>query len=135
MKRAIYRIPASTTFETLTEEQQDAIRSVQSQWALPMPGTIVANGMQVVDGIVADSFDPDVLPILGLGDWQLLGLYGWDEQSPELTVIAPLDMDALLPHLPDAVEYDEDGNVTGTSPAVPHVPHGWAGWPQPEITA
>lgn len=133
MIRAIYLIPQGTRIDTLTDEQQAAIQAVQSQWRLPMPGTIPHAGLEVVDGLTDDNFDPLVMPILGL-DWQCIGMWRWDGHGDVVTLV-PLDMDALYPHLPDVIEYDEDGNVTGTSPAERRLPHGWSGWPQPEIPA
>lgn len=128
MIRAIYLLPAGTRIDTLDPEQQQAIQSVNSQWRLPMPGTVPHAGLEVVDGLTDDSFDPLVMPALGL-DWQCIGMWQWDGHGGLVTLV-PLDMDALYPHLPDVTEYDEDGEVIGTVPAVPHVPHGWAGHPQ-----
>lgn len=126
MKRSIWAIPAGTTLDTLTPEQQDAIASVYSQFVLPMPGTIPHAGQEVVDGLTDDTFDPLVMPGLGL-DWTCIGMWQWDGHGDVVTLV-PLDMDALYPHLPDVVEYDDEGNVTGTSPAERRLPHGWAGW-------
>lgn len=127
MIRAIYLIPEGTRIDTLTPEQQQAIQSVNSQWRLPMPGTIPHDGLEVVDGLTDDNFDPLVMPALGL-DWQCIGMWQWSG-SGELVTLVPLDMDALYPHLPPTPEYDEEGNVVGTVPAEPRVPHSWAGWP------
>lgn len=127
MKRAIYLIPEGTRIDTLTPEQQAAIQSVHSQWRLPMPGTIPHAGLEVVDGLTDDSFGPLVMPVMGL-DWTCIGMWQWDGHGGLVTLV-PLDMDALYPHLPETVEYDEDGEVVGTVPATPRVPHGWAGWP------
>lgn len=134
MKRAIFILSADTTLEGLTPEQQAAISSVDSQFTLPMPGTQVVADRKVVDGLVSDNFDPAVMSGLGL-DWQLLMLVEWDCKAPTLTVLTPLDMDALYPYLPAVPTYDDEGNVTGSQPAPRAMPHQWSGWPPVEVSA
>lgn len=132
MKRAILRLPQGTRFESLTPEQQDAIRSVWAQFTLPMPGTIPADGFELVDGLAGDNFDPTVMPGLGL-DWPIVGLWQWDGKS-ELVTVVPLDEAVMLAHLPPIREYDEEGNIISETPRpVAEIPHSWSGWPVPEI--
>ncbi|CAP41331.1 hypothetical protein [Bordetella petrii] len=127
MKRAILRLPAGTRFDSLTAEQQAAISSVFAQFVLPMPGTTVADGYELVDGLAGDNFDPAVMPGLGM-DWPIVALCQWDEAAG-LATIQPLDEAVLLAHLAPVVELDADGNVVGSQPAELDMPHNWAGWP------
>lgn len=131
MKRAIFIIPADTALESLTPEQQAAIASVDSQFALPMPGTQIVTGKKVVDGLVSDAFDPAVMAPLGL-DWQLLMLVEWDGIAPAVTVLYALDLDAYMPFVPPINIYDVNGNVTDTTPAPRQLTHDWAGWTETE---
>lgn len=130
MRRSIWVIPASTTLDTLTPEQQEAIAAVYSQFVLPMPGTVEHDGKILVDGITADSFDPSVMPGLGL-DWECLYLCQWDLVSPEVTEIVPLDLDKFMNHVPDIVEHDENGAPIATHAPERKLAHNWAGWPRP----
>lgn len=128
MKRAILRLPAGTRFDDLQPEQQAAINSVFAQFVLPMPGTIPAEGYELVDGVTGDNFDPSVMPGLGM-DWPIVGLWQWDGTGP-LVEIEPYDTEAMLAHLPPVVTYDEDGEPVSSLPQTnPSPPHNWAGWP------
>ena len=127
MMRAILRLPAGTRFDTLTTEQKVAISSVFAQFVLPMPGTMAAEGYELVDGLADDDFDPAVMPGLDM-DWPVVGLWHWDGTAG-LAVIQPLDEAVLLAHLAPVVELDADGNVVGSQPAALHMPHNWSGWP------
>lgn len=129
MKHAIFSVPATTSLDTLTPEQRAAILSVDSQFVLPMPGTVVHEGQALVDGLTSDAFDPTVMPSLGL-DWTCLYLAQWDGQSETATDIVPLDIAALAPFLAPIVTYDDEGNVLGSEPAPLSLPHHWAGWPE-----
>lgn len=129
MKRAIYSIPAGTTVESLTPEQQAAIAGVFAQFVNPQPGTSVFEDRQIVDGVVGDNFDPTVLEALGMEDWTLMGLWQWDGTGA-LVTIQPLDLDDYMQYVPDVVQYDDDGNVAGASPAERRIQHSWAGWPK-----
>ena len=128
MKRAIFAIPEGTTIAGLTPEQQAAIASVFAQFTLPMPGTVAHDGQTLVDGIVTDNFDPGVMPALGL-DWTCLGLWYWDEHSLHTEEIIPFNLDEFMHYVPDINEYDEEGNIVGSSPAPRQLTHNWAGWP------
>lgn len=149
MKRLILKSPTGLTIEQLSSEQQSAIRSVFSQFVLPMPGTIpfgtdittieVPNvdpllpaevltftGYSIVDAIVADNYDPTSiialnLPFIVLGEWQ------WDGDG-HLSTITPLDS-SFIHYLPAINEYDAEGNVINTSVPTLTLPHNWAGWP------
>src|SRR5690606_3758213 len=77
MKRAILRLPQGLRFDDLQPEQQAAIMQVFAQFTLPMPGTIAADGYELVDGVTGDNFDPSVMPGLGM-DWPVVGLWQWD---------------------------------------------------------
>jgi len=127
VKRAILRLPAGTRFDTLTAEQQAAISSVFAQFVLPMPGTTVADGYELVDGLAGDNFDPAVMPGLDM-DWPVVGLWQWNGAAG-LAALQPLDEAVLLAHLAPVVELDADGNVVGSEPAVLRMPHAWSGWP------
>ena len=127
MKRAIFRLPEGTRYSTLTAEQQAAIDSVFAQFVLPMPGTVAADGFELVGGLAFDSFDPAVMPGLGM-DWPIVGFWQWNGVD-DLAVIKPLDGAVLLAHLPPTHDVDDDGQITATHPPVLHMPHNWAGWP------
>lgn len=133
MKRTICAITAGVRWNDLTLEQQEAISRVYTQYVLPMPGTQVHAGLELVDGLVDDAFDPGVIADLGL-PLTVLAIYHWDGHAAELTPIVPLTAADLLPYLPDVPVYDGEGNQTGTVPATPHVPMNWAGWPQIQPT-
>ena len=113
MKRVLLLVPEGLTFDMLSPEQQEAINSVFGQYANPMPATIPANGMQIVDAVTADNFDPLVMPEYGI-DWPVIGLFQWDGKAEETTVIQELDTETYAEHMPDGV-------VTEC--------HRWAGWP------
>lgn len=130
MKRAILRLPQGTRFENLTEEQQAAIQSVFAQHVNPMPGTVPADGWQLVDGVAGDNFQPEVMPDLGM-DWPIVGLWQWDGVG-DLVTLVPLDEAALLAHLPPIVEYDDEGNEVSSTPQTEaRIPANWSGWPVP----
>lgn len=131
MKRVILSIPEGTTLESLTVEQQVAIRSVFGQFSLPMPGTIPFNLRVLCDAVTADNFDPSVMPGLGI-DWPVVGLWQWDGANAPVELQA-LDSGTLLAHLPDVVTYNEAGEIVSTLPPTLHVPHIWAGWPAVEV--
>lgn len=131
MKRAILRLPEDTRFESLTEEQQAAIQSVFAQFVLPMPGTVPADGWELVDGVAQDNFDPTVMPDLGM-DWPIVGLWQWDGVG-DLVTLVPLNGEIMLQHLPDTHDYDDEGNVIATYAPTLHIPSQWSGWPVPEI--
>lgn len=128
MKRAILRLPAGTRFELLSPEQQAAINSVFAQFTLPMPGTIPAEGYELVDGVTGDNFDPAVMPDLGM-NWPIVGLWQWDGKGA-LVALEPFDSAAMLAHLPPIVTYDGEGEPVSSLPQHdPTPPHSWAGWP------
>jgi len=129
MKRAIIRVPEGVRFDSLTAEQQAAIRDVFAEFALPVPGTIAANGYELVDGLTRDNFDPAVMPGLGM-DWPVVGLWQWNgDKGSAMDVLVPLDEAVLLSHLAPRREYDEDGELVTTHPPVLHEPFTWFGWP------
>lgn len=113
MKRVLLLVPEGLTFDMLSEEQQAAINSVFGQYANPMPATIPANGMQIVDAVTADNFDPDVMPQYGI-DWPVIGLFQWDGKAEEITTVQVLDTETYGKHMPDGVAAEC---------------HRWAGWP------
>lgn len=128
MKRAILRLPQGTRFDDLQPDQQAAIMQVFAQFTLPMPGTIPAEGFELVDGVTGDNFDPSVMPDLGM-DWPVVGLWQWDGTGG-LVEIEPFDTEAMLRHLPPVYTYDDEGNVVSERPQTdPTPPHNWAGWP------
>lgn len=124
--RVILRVPAGLTAELLTTEQRAAIDSVFGQFVDPMPGTIVANGLKVIDAVTTDSFNPQAMAALGL-DWEVLGL--WDQTGQPVDGLT-LKASVFLEHLPARQDYDQDGKPSG-EPIAPvlHEPHRWAGWP------
>lgn len=129
MKRVILRMPASFTPASLTPEQAAAIANVLGQWVQPMPGTQAHEGDQLVDGVASDAFNPDNMALLGL-PFTVVGLWQWSGYAGDaLTVLQALDEATLLAHLPPTPVLDGEGNVTGSTPAVLHEPHRWAGWP------
>lgn len=113
MKRVLLLVPEGLTFDILSVEQQAAINSVFGQYANPMPSTIPANGMQVVDAVTADNFDPAVMPEYGI-DWPVIGMWQWDGKAETTTEIQKLDTDLFSSH-------SIDGIITEC--------HRWAGWP------
>jgi hypothetical protein len=133
MIRLICLIPEGIRPNNLSTEQQEGLKAVLTQYTLPMPGTIAANGFEVVDGVVQDNFDPQAITDLGL-PLTVLGMWQWTGRpGASLAIVQPLDAEAFLPHLPDEHEYDEAGNVTATHPATLHIPHNWSGWPSVEL--
>jgi hypothetical protein len=128
MKRVLLLIPEGLTFDMLSIEQQAAINSVFGQYANPMPSTIPANRMQIVDAVTADNFDPAVMPQYGI-DWPVIGLFQWDGKSPEITTLQELKLDVYIQHLPNDVTYDENGKEVSSTPTTVHEAHTWAGWP------
>ncbi len=128
MKRVLLLVPEGLTFDMLSEEQQAAINSVLGQYANPMPSTIPANGMQIVDAVTADNFDPAVMPQYGI-DWPVIGLFQWDGKSTDITALQELKLDLYIQHLPNDVTYDETGKEVSSTPATVHEAHRWAGWP------
>lgn len=114
--RVLIRFNEGTTFEGLTTEQREAIASVLGQYRLPMPGTNPALGKVVCDCLAADNFDPATMPGLGLGDWEIIGM--WESDG---TVVTPLDEAKFIPHLP---------LTELLTPPPLYEPHRWAGWPQ-----
>lgn len=114
--RVLLRFDEGTTFESLTIEQQAAINSVLGQYRLPMPGTNPALGKVICDCLAADNFDPATMPGLGLGDWEIIGM--WESDGTE---VIPLDTAKFLPHLP---------LTELMTPPPLYEPHRWAGWPQ-----
>ncbi len=126
MKRVILRVPAGLRFADLPEEQQAAIQTVFAQFVLPVPGTIEADGYELVDGLTGDNFDPEVMPGLGM-DWPVLGLWQWDGAG-DLVALQSLADELFLRHLPPENLLSED-EVIETQPPTLHEPHRWAGWP------
>ena len=124
MKRIIIKTPATTTLESLTPEQQAAIRSVFTQFVLPMPGTKTNSGHILIDAVVGDNFNPDnILPFTIMGMWQ------WDG-GDTLTELQPLDV-SFIDFLPDTHTYAPDTfAILTTTPPVLHEPHRWGGWPE-----
>lgn len=102
--RRIYLAPTDTD---LTELQVELVE--------PMPNT--SSDTKLVVDVLADGFEAPQ-------DWQLI------YEGTQTEDITPLDMEALYPYLLPVNEYDEDGDITGTSPAPHKVPHSWAGWPE-----
>lgn len=117
-------IPEDTTFDTLTEEQQQGINDVFGQYRMPMSGTKAHDGTVVCDAICDDTFNPEAMQPLGL-DWEIIGM--WNRSGETLV---PLDEAKFLAHLQDKVTYDMDGNVVSTEPPTLHQPHVWSGWPR-----
>jgi hypothetical protein len=120
--RAIILVPEGLTFEQLTEEQQDAINSVFGQFVLPMPSTIAANGTVICDALTSDNFDPQSIGALGF-PFEIIGIWAKDS-----TPLIPFNSGEFIDHLPSTILYDEEGNEIGSTPAVLHEPHTWAGW-------
>lgn len=129
MKRLIIKAPQDITLEALTVEQQTAIRSVFSQWTMPMPGTKPNTGYILIDAVVGDNFNPDDIAALGL-PFTVFGLWQWPGSGP-LTTIQALDP-AFISYLPVTTHtYDPDTHaILTTTPPVLHEPHRWAGWPE-----
>lgn len=127
MKRIIIKTPATTTLEALTPEQQAAIQGVFSQWVMPMPGSQPAAGDILLDAVVADSFDPANIPLLGL-PFTIMGAWQWDGAS-DLVELQPVDV-SFITYLPDTHTYSEQGEVLTTKAPVLHEPHRWSGWPE-----
>ncbi len=113
MKRVLLLVPEGLTFDMLSPEQQEAINSVLGQYVNPMTSTIPANGMQIVDAVTADNFDPATMPDYGI-DWPILSITQWDGLAEDVTVIQELDTETYKNYMPD-------GTVTEH--------HRWAGWP------
>jgi len=129
MKRVMLLIPEGLTFEDLPEAQQEAIKSVFGQYAMPMPGTIAYNGLQICDAVTVDSFDPDLMQNFGI-DWPIIGMWQWDMHSEALEELQALDEELFLNYLPNKAEYNEAGEVIATYPPEFHIPHNFAGWPE-----
>ena len=110
MKRVLLLVPEGLTFDMLSVEQQAAINSVFGQYVNPMPATITHNGMQVVDAVTADNFNPTVMVDFGI-DWPVIGMWSFDG-----AVLSPLNETEFMKFLPEG--------------ATLHEPHRWAGWPQ-----
>lgn len=128
MIRVIMQLPQDLRFEHLDPEQQAAIMQVFAQFTLPMPGTIPADGYELVDGVTGDNFLPEVMPGLGM-DWPVVGLWQWDG-SGDLIEIEPFDEETMLRHLPPVYTFDDEGNIVSERPQTdPTPPHNWAGWP------
>jgi hypothetical protein len=129
MKRVIISAPEAITFESLTTEQQEAIRSVFTQYVQPMPGTIPADGKILIDAVTGDNFNPANIQVLGL-PFDIIGLWQWDGISEDTVEVQPLDDAILLAHLPSVKIFDfETGTVLSETPAVLHEPHRFSGWP------
>ena len=111
--RAIILVPEGFTFDMLPQEQQDAINSVFMQHVNPMPGSIPADGFQLVDALTADNFKPETMIAFGL-NWPVLSLTQWDGNAEKVEIIIPLNQEAYVKHMPDGI-------LTET--------HRWAGWP------
>jgi len=132
MKRVIMQLPQGLRFDDLQPEQQAAIMRVFAQFTLPMPGTIPADGYELVDGVTGDNFDPAVMDGLGM-PWPVLGMWQWDGRG-ELVEVEPYRADLMLAHLPPVYTYDDDGNVVSERPQTDAtLPHNWAGWPQVHV--
>lgn len=103
MKRVILQVPEGLTFEMLTQEQQGAINSVFGQFVNQMPGTQPANGLQIVDALTADNFDPATMINYGI-DWPILYLVQWGGDSEYLDeIIVPLDREVFAHHIHDGI--------------------------------
>lgn len=149
MKRLILKSPTGLTIEQLSSEQQSAIRSVFSQFVLPMPGTIpfgtdittieVPNvdplipaevltfaGYSIVDVLTSDNFDSAAITALNL-PFVLIAEWQWDVAG-HLSTITPLDP-SFINYLPNINEYNEAGQVINTVAPTLNIPHNWAGWP------
>ena len=117
--RAIILVPEGLTFDMLPQEQQDAINSVFGRHVNPMPGSIPAEGSQLVDALTKDNFDPETMPSYGI-TWPVLSLTHWDGESANTDIITPLNVAEFIKFMPD-------GTVTEC--------HRWAGWPDGGFTA
>lgn len=107
--RVLMLIPAGMTFEMLTPEQQAAVNGVLGQYVTPIPSTIPFNQKQLLDGLAADTFNPDHIVTLGL-PFEIIGMW-----SNEGVVVLPLDEVKFKQHLAEPEPLLE--------------PHRWAGWP------
>lgn len=112
-KRVLLLVPQGLTFDMLTPEQQAAINLVFGKYINPMPTSIIFNGMQIVDALTGDNFDPSTMANYGI-DWPVLGICQWDGVAEYVTIIQPLDTETYKHYMPD-------GSLTEC--------HRWAGWP------
>ena len=126
MKRIILKTPDDTTLEALSDEHKTALNSVFAQFVMPMPGTQSYLGYKIIDAVVADNFNPAAMTDL-LFPFELLGMWEFVEDS--LTTLVPL-ANSFIDYLPSTHTYDADFNIASTMPAIFHIPHRWAGWPE-----
>lgn len=125
--RLILSIPVGSSVEALTEAQRDAIRGVRGRWKEGgMPGTYPAGGRYLIDVLTDVEVTRAMLDALGLPLWLIVGCWYWDEVTPAVVTVEPLDTVLYLPHLPVPVD-PETGLPTG-APALTD-PHVWTGWP------
>ncbi len=113
-KRVILTVPEGLSFDNLTTEQQEAIRSVFGQYVLPMPNTIPNAGKVLCDAVTTDQFNPSRISELGL-PFVLIGMFDGDGLE-----VIPLNTDAFLSYIPNPP----------SGPKVLYETHRWAGWPK-----
>lgn len=111
--RILMLVPEGLTLDALSSEQQAAIASVLGQYVNPMPGSIPADGFQLVDALTADNFKPETMIDYGI-TWPVLSLTQWDGNAEKVEIIIPLNQEVYVKHMPDGI-------LTET--------HIWAGWP------
>lgn len=110
--RTIFRIPTGLTLAALPEDVQAVIVRMLSNFVMPMPGTVEADGYVLCDALTLDTFDPATMPDYGI-DWFIVG--SWSDTGE---LLYPFNEEVMLKHLPEPEEGEK----------VLHEPHRWSGW-------
>lgn len=79
--RVILEVPQGMTFDMLSPEQQDAIRSVFGQFVMPIPRTVPYNGHVLCDAVTEDNFSLQAMQAGGF-PFNLLGMWHIDQEAP-----------------------------------------------------
>ena len=123
-KRVLLLVPEGLTFDMLTEEQRQAIRSVFGEFVNPMPYTKAYNGMQVVDALTNNSFDPSLMSLYGI-NWPIIGMWQRDVRDNKVKTLQEIDENEFLKYLPDVLTLNEETGavVSSESPTfkIPHI--------------
>jgi len=123
MKRVIFKVPADTEFDTLTEDQQEAINTLFNSYRSPMENSIVGT-TKLIDACVDDSFDPSGMAALGL-NWDILGLWQFDKYGKLINTIIPYNKIEVESRLSPYEESDREGNGITNRQRTINEAHNW----------
>ena len=127
MKRVMFLSPKGLMHGGLTASDKSAISQIFDTMVINVPETDVFGGKVLIDSIVPDEFSEKELKDAGF-NFTIIGIWQWDGIN-DIKELMPFDSGKLFERLKPKNNYDGDGEVISTTPAILHEPHKFAGWP------